>query len=268
MYNALKHIIANHLKYKKQILALAKAKNSKQFSGTTLGWVWGIMRTIIRLGFYYVCFAFGLRSGKPVNGYPYFLWFATGYISFSFVRKEFMSGSSTLRSNKYLVTKIKFPVELVCTISTTANMLLHLATLPLLILFFIIMKCYPTVYWLQLPIYLVLMYLFGVMWRMFSCVFGTFSKDFSMTIKSFGSVFIWISGVFFKLDTINNRVIRNILLMNPSALMVRGYRNVFINNKWIWETKDWLRILISFVIMLFLSIWAQRKYARELPDML
>ena len=71
--DTLKEIISDHIKWRKQILQLAKSNIIKQYRGAAFGWAWAVIRPSITIFVFWFAFSIGLRHGKPVEGYPFFL---------------------------------------------------------------------------------------------------------------------------------------------------------------------------------------------------
>ena len=67
-------IIKEHWQYRHQLLKLAKADIVKTYRGAALGWSWAIIKPTVTIFVYWFGFEIGLRSGKDVNGFPFFLW--------------------------------------------------------------------------------------------------------------------------------------------------------------------------------------------------
>ena len=75
-------IVSDHLIYRKQIFKLAKADLVKTYRGSALGWAWAIIKPVVTIFVFWFAFTVGLRAGKPVNGFPYFLWLISSYSRF------------------------------------------------------------------------------------------------------------------------------------------------------------------------------------------
>jgi len=266
MIDILKTIIYNHIRYWRQVVGLAKAGLQNAYLNTRLGWLWALMRPTIRLGVYYFGFAVGLRKGSPVEGYPYFLYLMSGLLPWFFLSTRFSKGATCIKKNKYLVTKIKFPIELIPTFNTLSDLVLHIILMAIGLVVFILMGFFPTLYWLQIPIYLLLAFLFACTWGIFSSIISTMSKDFLMTLRSVSTAMFWISGVYFRIDSLDNAVVRRILLLNPMALILRGYRNSLIYGRWFWENSEILVLVVELLLLTFLACWAYKRFYRELPD--
>lgn len=144
-------IIISHIQYRKQILQLAKTDLIKTYRGALLSWGWAILKPAITIAVYYFAFMVGLRTGKPVKGYSYFLWLVVGFIPWFYVSSVYTGGAYSLRKYAFLVKKIKFPVCCVPLIVNLSEMIVHLALMLLTILLFIAMGAPVTIYLAQLP---------------------------------------------------------------------------------------------------------------------
>jgi len=79
----------------------------------------------------------------------------------------------------------------------------------------------------------------------------------------------WLSGILYDASKIELTWIRNLLMFNPVTLMVNGFRNALVYNKWFWEEPIELRnFVILYVVMSLLAVWAYRKLYKEIPDIL
>ena len=87
--NTLKEILREHWEYKKQILKLAKSDIIKTYKGAALGWIWAIAKPAVTIAVFYFAFSVGLKSNKPVEGYPYFLWLIAGMMPWFYMRRGF-----------------------------------------------------------------------------------------------------------------------------------------------------------------------------------
>ena len=102
-------IIKDHLQYRHQIFKLAIADLKKTYRGAALGWMWAIIKPAVTIFVYWFTFEIGLRAGKAVNGFPFFLWLLAGVIPWFYMSSMITSGTDSIRRYSYLVTKMKFP---------------------------------------------------------------------------------------------------------------------------------------------------------------
>lgn len=266
--NTLKEIVKDHIDYRKQLVQLAKADMKKAYGGV-LGMGWAIIRPAILIFVFWFAFSVGLRKGGDVDGYPFFLWLIAGMIPWFYMRDMITGGAGSIRRYKYLVTKIKFPVSTIPTFVSMGSLETHAGLVVLMIGIFLLFGYRPTIYYLQIPLYMILMFLFFTAWGLFSGVLSSISRDFLNLVKSLTQALFWMSGILYDANGIGQQWIRNILLFNPVTIVVNGYRNALIYQKWFWE--DWQQLVnfaIVYAVMLLLAVWVYRKLKKDIPDVL
>ena len=267
--NIVKEILTDHMKYRKQIWKLAKTDLGKNYKGSVLGWSWAILRPMITLTIYWFAFSFGLRSGKPVEGCPYFLWLMAGMIPWFYMRSSFSGGASCLRRYTYLITKIKYPISTIPTFVNLSNFLVHLMLVGVMLLLYVSSGFLPDIYYLQLPLYMLMAFLFFNLWALFAGTIAAISRDFLNFIRSITIGFLWLSGIFYEVGNMSNETMRTIMLFNPITIVVNGFRNSLVYEKWFWETPIEMRnYVIVTTVMAVLAIWAYKKLRKDIPDVL
>ena len=160
MFKELKQIIKDHIDYRQQILKLAKSDLIKTYRGSALGWSWAIIKPIVTIFVYWFTFEIGMRSGRPVNGFPYFLWLIAGLIPWFYMGDMISQGTDAIRKYSYLVTKMKFPVSTIPTFFSISKLIINLFLIVIMILIFAFMGYPADMYLLQLPFYILCMFAF------------------------------------------------------------------------------------------------------------
>ena len=263
-------IIKDHIQYRQQIFKLAKADLIKTYRGAALGWAWAIIKPAVTIFVYWFTFQIGLRAGKDVEGFPFFLWLISGVIPWFYMSDMITGGTECIRKYSYLVTKMKFPISTIPTFFSISKFMVHLALLAIMIIIFIAMGYPPDIYLLQLPIYMLLSFLFFTVFSLFSSLLACMSKDFSNLVKSLVTAVFWLSGIIWNINTLKDIPwLRALLKINPVTYLVEGYRNCFIHKTWIWETpKTLIAFLVILLVLTIASIWVYRKLRKEIPDVL
>ena len=95
------------------------------------------------------------------------------------------------------------------------------------------------------------------------------SKDFLNLVKAFTTAIFWISGVMYDVSKIKQGWVRDILMFNPVTQIANGYRHVFIDKTWFFETPTEIRnYFIVLVVMIILAVWAYKKLYKDIADVL
>lgn len=179
------------------------------------------------------------------------------------------AGTDTIRKYSYLVTKMKFPVSTIPTFVSISKFIVHIILMLITILIFIFMGYPPTIYIIQLPIYMLLMFIFFTIWSLFSSLLSSMSKDFANLVKSMVTAIFWLSGILWNPEAIKVEWLKKILMINPVTFLTNGFRNCFINQVWFFEQpKRLLYFAIITILLLILTIWTYKKLRKEIPDVL
>lgn len=242
---------------------------NKTYRGSVLGWSWALIRPAVTIFVFWFAFSVGLRHGKDVSGYPFFLWLIAGMIPWFYMRDMITGGANSIRRYTYLVTKIKFPIATIPTFVSLSLMAVHIGLLLVMIALFVAFGFPPDIYYLQLPLYMIMMYVFFTIWGLFAGVLSAMSRDFLNLVKSLVTALFWLSGILYNAQSIEIHWIKTILLFNPVTLIANGYRNVFIEKVWFWqEPRELVNFALVTLVMLILAIWAYKKLRKDIPDVL
>ena len=262
-------IISDHITYRKQIFKLAKADLIKTYRGSALGWAWALVKPVVTRFVFWFAFSLGLKRGGPVTGYPFFLWLIAGFVPWFYMSDMITSGAGCIRSHKYLVTKLKFPVTVIPTFTSLSKIVVNIMLQCVVVILFIVFGFMPDIYYLQIPLYLLMMFIWFTIWGLFAGTLSAISKDFLNLVKSLSTAIFWMSGIIYDVNKIDNHWIRCILNYNPVTIVANGYRHSFIDKTWFFEDMYGMRCyLIVTVITAVLAVWAYRKLYRDIPDVL
>ena len=271
MFQTLKTILVDNWQWRDKIVKLARYEIMKKSRGAVLSWAWFFIKPAI----YIFCFWFALeiglraaRSGIP-DSVPYIVWLAAGIIPWFFMTEMITSGSNVLNKFSYLVTKIKFPISAISTIFTSAEMLVQLMLQAGLLILYLANGMTLDIYYLQVPLALIMMFVF---WDIFSILFSeftAFSKDLSNLIKALSTPLFWLSGVIFNMKSISIDWVQTILQYNPVTFFVTVMRDGLCDKVWFWEDPGLcFGFGVVFVVTLVLALIAYKRLNQEVADVL
>lgn len=262
-------IIKDHIQYKQQIFKLAKADLVKTYRGAALGWAWAIIKPAVTIFVYWFAFQIGIKAGKDVEGFPFFLWLIAGLIPWFYINDMLTQGTESIRKYSYLVTKMKFPIATIPTFVSISKLMVNLFLIIVMIFIFIFMGFTPDIYIIQLPIYILLSFLLFTVFSLLASLLACMSKDFLNLLKSLVTAVFWLSGIVWNVNTIDIPWLKTLLKANPVTYIVEGFRNCFIHKTWIWESpKTLLCFLAILVVLTVIAVILYKKLRKEIPDVL
>lgn len=216
------------------MLALIKNDFKKQYLGSYLGLVWAFLQPLSFMLVIWFVFEIGFRAG-PVGGkVPFFLWLVSGMVPWFFLTDAIRSGTESVTSNSFLVKKVAFRVSILPLVEIGSALLIHLGLVFFVVAAFLLYGYLPTLYWLQLPVYLLftVVLAFGVSWL--TSAVRVFVKDIGNFIGVLLQLGFWMTPIFWNMEMVPERY-QNLVKLNPAYYIVDGYRNTFINEVWFWE---------------------------------
>jgi ABC-type polysaccharide/polyol phosphate export permease len=165
---------------------------------------------------------------------------------------------------------MKYPIETIPTFTNLSKLYVNLVITAIVVVAFCLFGYFPPIQIVQLPIYIILMFLFFNAWSLFAGLISAISKDFANLVKSFNIAVFWLSGILWNIENVaDSPVLYELMMMNPVTFLCYGYRNCFVNHKWFFENPESLGFFIGWYLFLgFLSLWAHKKLRKEIPDVL
>jgi len=265
-------MLKDHITWRNQIFKLAIADLRKTYSGSMLGWSWAIIRPSVTIFVFWFAFSIGLRVKLGPEGFSFFQWLLAGMVAWFYISDIWKDGAGSMRKYRYLITKMKFPVTTIPTFVSISKLLVHMGLLVIVVVIYAFYGDMPTVYNLQLFIYMLLMFLMGTGWALLSATLASLSKDFLNLVKTFSTAIFWLSGIMW--DPRSARIeniewLHTLLAFNPVTFIVSGYRDSMIYNIWFFENTIPLLIFLGELVLIWvMAIWVYTKAKRDLPDVL
>ena len=269
MFKLLKEIIKDNVRYFPRLMRIAKAEFFGNNGGTDLGWIWNILKPMMYIGMFYVAINLGFRHAKNIEGIvcPYLIWLATGIFAWFYLQKGVMGGASCFKKNKTLIYKANYPLTVIPMMPGVSGLWTHMFLIGFLIIIALLSGVKPTIYWLQLPFYTFLMFVFSYVWSMFTGLCTVVTADFANFIRSIRPAFFWLSGIFFNSRAEGRDPL--MFLFNPITYLVEGYRNCICYNMWFWENMKGLEaFLLVLGVITALAFGLFHRMKKMLPEMI
>jgi teichoic acid transport system permease protein len=262
-------ILKEHIDCRRQVFQLAKSDIIKTYSGAALGWAWALVKPLILIFVFWFAFKYGLRPSAAAEGYPFILWLTAGLVPWFYMSEMITQGAGSIIRYAHLVTKMKFPVSTIPTFVAFSHLIVHFILVAILIGINCLYGNFPSLYYLQLPLYMLYMVMFFIAWGLFSAMLSAISRDFKNLVSALVTAIFWMSGILWDINTIGNSIIKTILLFNPVTYVATGYRNVFVYKTWLWDQpKALICAVIVLLLMEICAVWAYKKLYKEIPDVL
>ncbi|RDC44334.1 ABC transporter [Adlercreutzia equolifaciens subsp. celatus] len=268
--STLSEILKEQWQWRKQILSLGLFDLKKTSAGAVLGPLWFFAKPAVYILVFWFALEVGLRSADQTGSdVPYILWLMGGLIPWFYIQEILGTGINIFKRYSYLVTKIKFPLAGIPTIFSISTFVIQLGLVVALLVVYFLCGQPLDLYLLQLPVALVLMFVFFNMFSLVTSLLSAISKDFMNLMKTLSTPLFWLSGIIFNVFKLQVPIVQLILMFNPITFIVTMYRCAVYDKMWIWEKPEAvIGFIIVFVVTLVVTLVIYRRTHEEVADVL
>lgn len=219
-----------------------------------LGYLWWILEPLLWVGVFYLVFEVLLGTGRA----DFLVFLAVGKLTFIWFSKSVSQSANSLLAVRGLIGKMDAPKWLFPLAVCHESLYKQVAVFALLIVLLLFKGYAPSSSWLWLAPLAVTQYLLIVGCGMLAALLVCVRRDFLLLVQ-LGMVFLlFVSGIFWDVDSIANTALREkLLLVNPMASMIDLYRTVLMEGS-APALGQWLIVLAESVAVLAVMGWAYR----------
>ena len=203
---------------------LVKRDFKKRYKGTTLGMLWSMLGPLLQI--FVMTLVFMNFFGRDM---PHFIIFVfSGQQVFQFFRESTSQGMGSLMGNSGIITKVKVP-KYIFLLSKNVASLINFGMM--LVVFFIFVwfdgvAFTPRFFLLIYPIITLMIFNIGV-GLVLSALF-VFFKDIQYLYDIFCMLLMWLSAIFFSIETFSIRT-QQLFLLNPIFTHIHYFRLVVLH---------------------------------------
>lgn len=265
--NGLKLVFKEHIDNLGNIFNMALKDLKKQYSGTFLSYFWAILKDLIFVFAYWFAINIGLKGSGKV-GYPYMAWLIVGLYGWFFVRDTFAPGAKAIRQNRYLVTKMIYPISIIPTIKIVSSFISSLLFLPIVLFSVVLSGVDIDIHFIQLFYYQIAAILLMVGISLFTSALVVISRDVEMFINSIVFMLFWFTPILFPANNVTGKL-SIVIKLNPFHYIVEGYRATFLYKEWFWERPVLTLYYWAVVIfMILIGSFVHERLRNQFVDIL
>jgi lipopolysaccharide transport system permease protein len=239
----------------RELIGILVAKQLKlRYRGSLLGFCWTLLNPLLLMLVYTLVFSVYFRV--DVEKYPAFLF--SGFLPWIWFSSSLQQGVTCILDGAGLVTRSRFPAEVLPLVTLTANTVNFLLTLPLLFLFLLAFHIKVGAALLGLPVLIGLQYLLTLGPVLILSAANVYYRDLQHIIFHLLTVTQFLTPIFYPVSLIPEPF-RAWALLNPLAVLFTAYQDVLYFDR----VPPWPPLLALLLLaMLTLSV-AVTMFARS-----
>ncbi len=235
-----------------------------RYQGSSLGYLWSLMRPLILFTIYYLLFTKFLRFGETMEHYTTYL--LSGIMLWNFFSEATVMGMQSIVARSGLIRKLNINKSIIVIstiVSALINLMINLGVLGLFLLLT------GGAYFAGLSVLLVVFYLFGLIILTVSVAFilataFVYYRDVGHLWEVGLQAIFYLTPFIYPVSIIPENF-RKLILVNPLAFFVQGIRELIITDQVTtsYEIGGWSYLVLIGFIMIVLVGFAWTIFTRE-----
>ena len=238
-----------------------------QFTASVGGFLWLFLTPIIHIIIYSFVFSYVFRQ-RPPEGFgetSFVVFMMVGYLPWFAFADAISKSTSLLIEKAPLITKVKFPVQILPYVGTVIPYLTHAIGFGVLLLY-LATQGYLSWLWLWLPFIFFFQFLFTLGLVSILSALSVFLRDLQQLIALGVTVWFFLTPIIYPITMIQNETVKTLFLLNPMHSFVNLYREIVLQ-----ETISPINLAIIVPVSLlsyFFGGWLFMKIKQAFGDVL
>lgn len=224
--------IATPLSDRRLVSNFARQEFYAQFTASMGGFLWLILTPIANISIYAFVFSyiFQVRAAEGFGETAFVLFMMIGYLPWFAFADAIGRSTSLLLEKAPLITKVKFPVQVIPVVGTLVPYLTHAIGFALLLLY-LATQGYVNSLWLLLPFVFFLQLLFTAGLVAILSSLSVFLRDLQQLVALAINVWFFLTPIIYPLSMIQSDTVKSYFLLNPMHSFVNLYREIVLRGE-------------------------------------
>lgn len=253
--------------YRALLWALTARELRARYRASVLGFLWTFLNPLLNMVVYVL--VFGVLMATPVPRYPFFLF--CGLIPWIFFSSSITAGTTAVSDRRDLLTKVRFPAQVLPATVVLTNLINFLLSLPLLFLLGGLYQDVPTWHLLFVPVVLLVQTAFTLGLAYLLSSLNIAFRDLQHIVSNLVQMLFFLTPVLWDLDSVGemNRLgLRlsaqqaKVLLLysNPMAAVMAAWRDIFyLHRSPAWEPLGVVALISLSLFWISSGVFERRR---------
>jgi lipopolysaccharide transport system permease protein len=207
--------------YRELLARLAWRDVAVRYKQTSIGVAWAILQPFLTMVVF--TFVFGRFANFPSNGVPYPIFTYSALLPWTYFASAVALASTSLVSNRGLVTKVYFPRILLPLAGVTVPVVDFLLASVVLVGLMAWYNVWPSLAVVFAPVFLVMAYVAALGVALFLSAVNVRYRDVPYAIPFLLQIWLFLSGVVYAIDALPQRW-QWLLALNPMTAVISGFQ--------------------------------------------
>lgn len=253
--------------YRALLWALTARELNARYRGSVLGFLWTFLNPTLNMLVYSL--VFGVLMANSTARYPFFLF--CGLIPWIFFSSSVVGGTTAVSDRRDLLTKVRFPAQVLPATVVLTNLINFVLSLPLLFLLGFIYEDVPSWHLVLVPVVLLVQTAFtlGVTYLLSSL--NVAFRDLQHIVVNVVQMLFFLTPVLWTIDSLGvvdrfglslsaTEAKSLLLYVNPMAAVMTAWRDIFFNHRVpAWEPLATVALVSLILLWISSGVFERRR---------
>lgn len=213
--------------YRGLLLSLIQRELKARYRNSVLGFLWTFLNPTLQMAVYTLVFSVFMR--QKIESYTYFMF--VGLLPWIWFSASIGAGASAISDRRDLLTKVRFPAQVLPATVVFTNLANYLLSLPLMLVLGLFQHQWPTWHIVLFPVVLLAQLCMTMGLVYIASALNVTFRDIQQIIANLLTMMFFATPVFYKADGIPEPFRQWMVLANPMSVMVTSYQAIFYEHR-------------------------------------
>ncbi|MFP2931202.1 ABC transporter permease [Pyxidicoccus sp. 3LG] len=214
--------------YRGLLLSLVQRELKARYRGSFLGFLWTFLNPTLHMLVYALLFTVVMRQNTP--NYAFFMF--VGLLPWMWFSSSISGGASAISDRRDLMTKVRFPAQVLPTTVVVTNLCNYVLSLPLMLALGVLYGQWPTWHIVVFPLLVFIQLTFTLALTYILAAINVTFRDLQHIVNNLLTMWFFGTPVLYQLSTFQDEKVRALMLMlNPMVSLITSYQAIFYEHR-------------------------------------
>lgn len=209
--------------YRALLWSLTQRELRARYRGSILGFLWTFLNPTLMMLVYALVFNVFLK--QQMRNFLYFLF--VGLLPWIWFSTSIALGTSAISDRRDLLTKVRFPAQVLPATVVVTNLCNYLLSLPLMFVLGAYFRVWPDWHLILFPVVVVIQLTFTLSLTYLLSALNVAFRDVQHIVANILALWFFVTPVLYSLEAVPERIRELMIWVNPMAVLITSYQSIF-----------------------------------------
>jgi lipopolysaccharide transport system permease protein len=248
--------------YRALLWNLTQRELKARYRGSVLGFLWTFLNPTLQMLVYALIFQVYMR--QAIKHYLYFMFI--GLLPWIWFSSSISAGASSISDRRDLLTKVRFPAQVLPATVVCTNFINYLFSLPLMLGLGALFNEWPTWHVIMFPIVLLVQLTFTLGLAYLISALNVAFRDLQHVVANLILLWFFVTPIIYMASSIPEQYRRVLVLSNPMAVVITSYQAIFYEHQ-LPEVQPLAMVMLISLVLLATAAWVFERRREEFAEL-